>query len=248
MANDEIQLHERGVVILRYSEGSAQPVECAGSFGVRQDDNAPHFIRHSSFAIRHSAFTLIEMLLATVLAGLLMGGVLVMASAIGRDRARVAADESKPRANHLVEQFRWDLTNAMTIAQLDNGRAMILVGHGGLDPVTLAPTGRLTRVIYEVRGKGRDAALFRRQDYLDDPVRPQAWTEVVSLGVVAFAVFAESGDFEPVAREKPTSIVPTEEEISPKQRRVPQAYFIPTRARLSIQKAATTMDEELWLR
>jgi hypothetical protein len=126
---------------------------------------------------------------------------------------------------------------------------MILVGHGGLDPATLAPTGRLTRVIYEVRGKGRDAALFRRQDYLDDPVRPQSWTELVSLGVEAFAVFPESGDFEPVAKERPTSIVPTEEETSPAQRRrVPQAYFIPARARLSIQKGTTSIDEELWLR
>lgn len=196
-------------------------------------------------------FTLIEMLLATVLAGLLMGGVLLMASAVGRDRARVAADEIRPRGTPLVDQLRWDLTNATTFAQLDNGKAMILVGHGGLDAQALTPTGRLTRVIYEVRGEGANAALFRRQDYLDDPVRPQSWTELVALDIISFRVLARSGDADPVEKEKPSSFVPAEADAtSPRQarRRPPQAYFIPSRAELFIQRPASTLNAELWLR
>ena len=69
--------------------------------------------------MKRRAFTLIEMLVATVLAGLLMGGVLLMTTAIARDRARVAADESLPRAAGLVDQLRWDLTNATTMAQAE---------------------------------------------------------------------------------------------------------------------------------
>ena len=205
---------------------------------------------HSDFVIRHSprtGFTLIEMLLATVLAAMLMGGVLLMASTIGRDRARIAADELKPRGNAMVDQLRWDLTNAMTFAQLDNGRALILTGHGGLDAWTLSPNGRLTRVIYEIRGNGPDAALFRRQDYLDDPVRPQPWTELVALKVLSLRVLPRSGDADPVEKEKPTSLVANEDE-SASRRRTPQVYFVPSQAELLIQRPHSTFDTELWLR
>ena len=198
--------------------------------------------------MKHRGFTLVEMLLATILAGLLMGGVLLMTTAIGRDRARVTADESQPRGMGLIDQLRWDLTNATTMAQADSGRVLILTGHGGLNGQTLAPTGRLTRVIYEVRGKGREAALFRTQSYLDDPVRPEPWTELVALNVLSLVVSPVSSDANPVEKEKPNSIVPPEEEIIPVRRRAPQAYYVPTRARLTVQRMNSTIEEELWLR
>ena len=75
-------------------------------------------------SLSRSGFTLIEMLLATVLAGLLMGGVLFMATAVGRDRARIALDENAPRGTGIAAQFRWDLTNAMTMASFGNGRGL----------------------------------------------------------------------------------------------------------------------------
>src|SRR5689334_23636928 len=95
---------------------------------------------------RHG-FTLIEMMVATVLAALLMGGVLLMVTAIGRDRARIARDEaaSPGSKSRLIDQFRRDLTSATTMTPI-GGRALILEGHGGIDPQTLAATGRLTRV------------------------------------------------------------------------------------------------------
>src|SRR5207237_10825383 len=101
---------------------------------------------------------------------------------------------------------------------------LILVGHGGLDPQTLAPTGRLTRVVYEIRGRGRDAALFRSQEYLDEPTRPERWTELVALDVVAFSVVAGSGDVLPVRGDRPYAVDEPDEtpEAVAKRRRVPQ--------------------------
>jgi len=196
---------------------------------------------------RHG-FTLIEMLLATVLAGILMGGVLLMTTAIGRDRARVSADEALPRGAGLVDQLRWDLTNATTMAQADNGRVLILTGHGGLDSKSLASNGRLVKVTYEVRGKSRDAALFRTQTYLDDPVRPEPWTELVALNVTALHVLPKSADSNPVEKEKPISFLPVDESVIPIRRRAPQAFYIPTRAKLTIQRTTSTIEEDLWLR
>lgn len=198
---------------------------------------------------RRAGFTLLEMLLATVLAGLLMAGVIFMTSAIARDRARVSADEATPRrASAIVDQLRWDLTNAQTMTPQANGHVLILIGHGGLDAQTLSPTNRYTRVIYEVRGRGRDAALFRSQSYLDEPTRPEPWTELLCTNVQAFSVFPESADADPVEKEKPAAPIAPDDPPTPPQPRRPTSYFIPTRARLRIQHGATQIDEEVWLR
>jgi prepilin-type N-terminal cleavage/methylation domain-containing protein len=202
---------------------------------------------------RRRGFTLVEMLLATVLAGLLMAGVLFMTAAVGRDRRRVAADEAGPRRNGVMERMRWDLANAVTMSPQRSGRILVLVGHGGLDPQTLAPTNRLTRVIYEVRGRGRDAALFRQQEYLDEPTRPDRWTELVCADVQAINVADESGDGQPVEREKPADKLAPGDELVPgitlqQTRRGPTVYFVPTRARVRVQHGARLMDEEMWLR
>jgi prepilin-type N-terminal cleavage/methylation domain-containing protein len=207
-------------------------------------------------SMRHRfAFTLIEMMVASVLAALLMGGVLLMVTAIGRDRARIARDEvaSAGSKSRLVDQFRRDLTSATTMTPI-GGRALILEGHGGLDPQTLAPTGRLTRVIYEVRGKGKTAALFRSQAYLDEPTRPEAWTELVAMNVNAFAVLAETPDGEAVRREKSLTSEDAEADAAagsagvPRRRQARQAYYLPSRVRLRVQIGAGFVDEELWLR
>jgi prepilin-type N-terminal cleavage/methylation domain-containing protein len=206
--------------------------------------------------IRHRrAFTLIEMMVATVLAALLMGGVLLMVTAISRDRARIARDETASPASkaRLVEQFRRDLTSATTMTPI-GGRALILEGHGGLDPQTLSPTGRLTRVVYEVRGKGKAAALFRSQAYLDEPTRPEAWTELVAMNVNAFAVLAETADGEAVRRDKSLTSEDADGDAAAgtagvvRRRRERQAYYLPSRVRLRVQVGAGVIDEELWLR
>jgi hypothetical protein len=193
------------------------------------------------------------MLLATVLAGLLMAGVLFMTAAMGRDYKRVMADEALPRRSGIIERMQWDLANAVTMTPQGNGRIVVLVGHGGLDSQTLTPTNRLTRVTYEVRGIGREAALFRQQEYLDDPTRPERWTELVCLDVQGFSLADESGDGQPVEKEKAEEkLAPGDEEIlgalAARSKRWPVAYFVPTRARVRVQHGERWIDEEVWLR
>ncbi len=66
--------------------------------------------------------------------------------------------------------------------------------------------------------------------------------------MLSLVVSPVSSDANPVEKEKPNSIVPPEEEIIPVRRRAPQAYYVPTRARLTVQRMNSTIEEELWLR
>jgi type II secretory pathway pseudopilin PulG len=48
----------------------------------------------------HTAFTLIEMIVATIAATLLIAGVLLMTSTLGRDRARLTLSQSTSSRSH----------------------------------------------------------------------------------------------------------------------------------------------------
>src|SRR5438552_1574402 len=143
----------------------------------------------------HRAFTLLEMLLATMLSVILIGGVLAMSAALARDQKRMS---SRPQSNAegIVELIQFDLANARSMTQSADGQAIIFIGHGGLDRRTFAATNRLTRVIYRVDPD--HATLTRRQEYLDDPARPQKWEELVATNVARIDVIAASNDGEPV--------------------------------------------------
>jgi type II secretory pathway pseudopilin PulG len=126
---------------------------------------------------RPRAFTLIEMLVAGMLAGALLTGVLSVSAALARDARRTtarAADSSAVDA--AFDLIRWDLANASTTSF---DRTVTFNGHGGLARDTLRPTGRLTRVAYSIRV---GAGLVREQAYLDDPTRPRPWSELVLVG------------------------------------------------------------------
>jgi hypothetical protein len=197
----------------------------------------------------HTAFTLIEMIVATIAATLLIAGVLLMTSTLGRDRARLTRSQSTPPQTQLLQQLHRDLTNSTTLAQLNNGHALILTGNNGIDPSTLIVNGRLSRVIYEIRGNGFDAALFRHQKYLDDPARSEDWTELISLSTTALFVIPDAAGFEPVERPpQPTAASSPEESPPPPFRRAPKQFFIPAHARIHMQRPSGNVDEDLWLR
>jgi prepilin-type N-terminal cleavage/methylation domain-containing protein len=140
---------------------------------------------------RRCGFTLVEILLAVTIATLLMAAVLAMLGGIGRDRRRLAARSESNRPAAAIELLRWDLTNAETISPMVDG--VMLQGHGGIDPSSLEPNNRLVRVTYRVRREGGASDLFREQRYLDDPVRPQRWDDLVLRDVRRVAV-APSGN------------------------------------------------------
>jgi hypothetical protein len=174
------------------------------------------------------------MLVASVLAAVLLAAVLAVTAGMGRERQRLAAAgeaAARPgRPEPLLDLLRRDLANADTIAPTADGRGVHLVGHGGLDARSLAPTGRLTRVTYRVRvdlpagggGTGRPC-LVREQRTLDDRVRPDVWAEVVAVGVRRLmvgdpAAVPEAAD-DPGADVPETGAGPTGERASPVSRR-----------------------------
>src|SRR5438045_2974338 len=120
--------------------------------------------------MRRRAFTLLELLLANLLVAILLGGVLLVISSLGRQR-RISAPSDSLEA--IVQLIRWDLENADTVQALRAGRGFILIGHASFDPVSRLPNSRRARVIYQIRRHGGIDALFRTQTYLDDVARPQ---------------------------------------------------------------------------
>ena len=147
--------------------------------------------------MKRRAFTLIEMLLATTLTAVLLGAVLSVASALARDTRRFASTVEPSGFDSAFAQIRWDIANASSMSASRDGRELVLTGHCGVDAVMLRPTGRLTRVVYRVTAAG----LVRRQEYLDDPVRPQAWGELLLAGAMGIGTQPASIDLERAAGE-----------------------------------------------
>ncbi len=145
---------------------------------------------------RRHGFTLVEILLAVTIATVLMAAVLAVLSGIGRDQKRLAAEDHPNRPSAAaIELLRWDLTNAATITPTVDG--IVLQGHGGIDPSSLEPNNRLARVTYRVRRERGESNLFREQRYVDDPVRPEPWGELVLRDVRSVGVAPPGGNPKP---------------------------------------------------
>lgn len=142
-------------------------------------------------AIRKEAerngFTLIELLLASMLSVVLMAGVLIVLSGVSRDATKIAA-EPLTDGQKIFDLLQWDLTNARTMVQSPDGTKLILIGHGSFAPGTMQPLNRLVRVTYSCRRQGAIACFVRDQEFLDEPVRPEKWSELVATGITSIAV------------------------------------------------------------
>jgi prepilin-type N-terminal cleavage/methylation domain-containing protein len=144
-------------------------------------------------------FTLVEMLLATTLAAILMGGVLTATAALSRDRRRMEARTAIDPSTGVIEMIRRDLANGAAIVGATDSSGFELVGFGGIDAKTFEANQRLVRVRYRVLRSGiGSGVLVREQTYLDDAIRPDRWSEVVAAGVKKVAITAVSGDADPV--------------------------------------------------
>ena len=144
-------------------------------------------------------FTLIEMLLATAIFALLLGGLLQIMSGLARDTKTMRGVKDERGDRNVASLIQWDLTNADQMidgsrpADSTQSPPIVLVGHGGIDRQSLQPDQRLARVVYElVPGPDGACTLWRRQSYLDDPVRPATWGEVVCSGVTHFSIMSDS--------------------------------------------------------
>jgi prepilin-type N-terminal cleavage/methylation domain-containing protein len=167
--------------------------------------------------MKRRAFSLVEMLVATVLSAVLMSAVLAMIAGVSRDRRTLTSLNADTAQNGATELFRWDLSNAQSLAIGPGSQMVILVGVGGVDAATLVPNGRLVRVTYRMQS---DRTLWRVQEYLDDPARPQVWEELVAANVTSFSVFPGSNEPSPV----------------------------PSHLRLRLAAAELRLDQDLWIK
>jgi prepilin-type N-terminal cleavage/methylation domain-containing protein len=138
-------------------------------------------------------FTLIELLVATMLSVVLMAGVLVALGGLARDAKKTAGPEFLVGEQPILQMLQWDMSNARTMIQASDAKTLVLIGHGGIDRNTLAPNGRLVRVMYSCRMRGGLSCLLRQQEYLDDPIRPQRFSEMVASGVTRISIAPAAG-------------------------------------------------------
>jgi hypothetical protein len=114
-----------------------------------------------------------------------------------------------------------------------------------MDRRTLAPTNRLTRVVYRISPDS--SALSRTQEYLDDPAGPQRWSELVAADVARLEISPLSGDAEAVA-EPLLGGAFASRRIGDVQVAavVPEATGVASRARLRITSQTCPVDQEIW--
>jgi type II secretory pathway component PulJ len=140
--------------------------------------------------MHRDAFTLIEMLLATTLTALLMGGVLMLLGGANRD-AQTLRRQAEPQLGGLFALLTQDLANATELSQSADATLVELSGNIGIDGRSLRQDGRLVRVSYQV---GSGGVLQRRQVYLDAPDRPQPWSELAAINVEGLGIVSTAAD------------------------------------------------------
>lgn len=192
-----------------------------------------------------AGFTLVEMLLATTLAALLMAGVLAATAALSRDRARMEARQATAHETGPLDLLRRDLTNSAAFVAAPTAAGFDLVGFGGIDPKTLTANGRLAHVAYRIHRPARGGAgvLVREQAYLDDPIKPDHWTEVVAVGVKQVALTTLSADAEPVRLSEDVA-----EHFLQPGGATPTATRVPSRLRVRIEYDNGVADRDMVLR
>ena len=140
------------------------------------------------------AFTLVEMMLAVVLAAMLMAAMLVVLGGVARDRRVVNMLRRPIGFDAVLGQLRWDLANARTITSSEDGTSITLVGNGSIDRESLSPNNRLVSVTYRCVASKDRSTLMREQECMDDPARPDRWQEAVAWDVKQIAVLPAGAD------------------------------------------------------
>ena len=138
-------------------------------------------------------FTLIELMLASTLSVLLIGGILFALAALSRDTRGTIPKDPATELKATLDLLQWDLSNARSISQSADHRTIAIQGHGAIAPDTLRPNGRLANVVYSCQLRRGTWRLTRGQQYLDDPARPQTWTDLAGVGVNAVEVLPVLG-------------------------------------------------------
>ena len=139
---------------------------------------------HWTLKPRERAFTLIELLAATALIGLLMVAMMSVMGSIGRtERVMAAHDTAAPEVDALVRLLERDLAHAREV-YAENDRVE-LHAFSAVDERSMEPTHRPVRIRYEVRRLGSRRWLVRRQARRDELSNRDVSAELVCADVKA---------------------------------------------------------------
>jgi len=158
---------------------------------------------------RARGFTLLELLLASVLLAVLMVGVMSVitnvvqpAEAVAKQQA--ARDTAEPAAL-LADLLREELLHARTIDE-STVQSIAFTGFGGLDPVTHERVQRPVRVRFFIEDIDGRSWVMRSEQRLDGEEQPGARRSLVCAGVTRFELIAperETKPSQPDAEEAP---------------------------------------------
>lgn len=142
-------------------------------------------------------FTLLELLLASVLLALLMVGVMSVITHVVQPAEAVAqqgAARSKiDSAQAFADLLRDDLQQASVIDEV-GARAIAFTGLCGLDPVTSERAQRPVRVRYFIEEVDGTAWVFRSEQALHGEAKRDARRALVCTGVTRFDLIAPQRD------------------------------------------------------
>jgi prepilin-type N-terminal cleavage/methylation domain-containing protein len=160
---------------------------------------------------RRHGFTLLELLLATALAGALMVLVLTVTASVRRAEPvlRDPSPDGKAMAR-LEELIQRDA--AMGAKMQIKSNELVIEGYSRLEPKTLRPLHGATRVTYRLVGRNGHGYLLRQQTDLDNLTNRESQVELVMAGVSGFAV--ETGALGTPATQ--SAIQPTMEATKPR--------------------------------
>lgn len=134
---------------------------------------------------KRRGFTLLELLLATVLTSVLMIGVL---SVIVRVSAPLRANDPDQQASIASDASGWfalireDLGRATDIESIDEGE-LVFLGYAGTDVQDCSWTQRPVRVRYAVRSVEGESWLLRYEQPFDVDGKPSIRPELIASGV-----------------------------------------------------------------
>lgn len=131
---------------------------------------------------RRAGFTLLELLLATVLTAVLMVGVLAVISRVWGPAD--SASDSVPGlsiGDAVVRVLGDDLAQARTIDTTDAG--LVLMSYGALDREGYSRTQRPVRIAYAVQDIGGRTWLVRSEQALDEGSNARVSRDLVASGV-----------------------------------------------------------------
>ena len=148
-------------------------------------------------AARNNAFTLLELMLATVLSVMLMVGVM---GVVGQIRHSAAIGPSTSQSSALdealdawVRLLREDL-NQTTQPVTSKSNELALIALGGLDAGRLERTHRPACIVYRLASIGGRSWLVRSQTLLDVPADHAVQHDLICCGVIRFELIRSVAD------------------------------------------------------